>query len=117
MAQLGRHRRDAAAVAGQSARRLEEGNQGHELAPLHHRSRGARPLEGGPDVRDHVPGRGSGLSQSTAALAGFAQGRLDPRQIGRGLEGQGPLAPHGGMRLPGEQALDLGPFDPATAGD
>ena len=30
---------------------------------------------------------------------------------------QGPLAPHGGMRLGGEQALDLGPFDPATAGD
>ena len=44
-------------------------------------------------------------------------GRLDPREIDRGLEGQGPLAPHGGVRLAGEQALDLGPFDPATAGD
>ena len=87
------------------------------MAYLVRRVRDPGALEGAAHVRNDFPRRGPGSAQRKAALASFRQGRLDPGQVGGGLVTERSLPTHGGMRIPGEQALYLGPLDTATASD
>ncbi len=56
-------------------------------------------------------------SNAVRRLACLRQGRLYPRQVGGRLEAERPFPTHEGVRVPGEEALDLGPLDPAAAGN
>ena len=116
-AELGRHRLDGAAVPDEAPRRLEQWNQRDQVDGVDHRADGPRGLERGAHVGDHVPGRAAGLTHGGPCLAGLAEGAPDRGGSVEGERGERPLPTHRRTGVAGEEALDLGPLDPVTAGD
>ena len=74
-------------------------------------------LEETADIGDEIPGRRTGHGESLAGLAGLDESLANGLEICLGLEGLGPLVPHRGAGVPGQEVPDPAPLRSPTGRD
>ena len=108
--EIGSLGRDGAPIGAEPGRRLQEGRQAGQLSGLGDRSRDAGMLEETADIGDDIPGRRPGHGERLAGLAGLDESVANDLEVCLGLEGLGPLVPHRGAGVLGQEVPDPAPL-------
>ena len=108
--EIGSLGRDGAPIGAEPGCGLQEGRQAGQLSGLGDRSRDTGMLEETADIGDDIPGRRPGHGERLAGLAGLDESVANDLEVCLGLEGLGPLVPHRGAGVLGQEVPDPAPL-------